>query len=87
MTTSSIPSRRLNFALALLASALFVGLAYLMLLGAFSRYWSDDFCFLAASQTSPNLWAALQKIYLSWSNRYANMALIGLAQLFVAAAS
>lgn len=65
-----------------LAGALLLGLAYLMFIGTFSRYWADDFCYLANFQNSPNLLAAVQKSYSSWSNRYANVILFNTAQLF-----
>jgi len=57
-------------------------LAFLMYIGTFTRYWADDFCYVMISENSGNIFEAVQAIYISWSNRYANALLVGAVNLF-----
>ncbi len=57
-------------------------LTFLMYVGTFTRHWTDDFCYVMVVESSSNIFEAIQIIYTSWSNRYANALLVGAVNLF-----
>ncbi|MFO7584299.1 MAG: hypothetical protein R6W69_06175, partial [Anaerolineales bacterium] len=64
---------------------LLTGLAalfFLAYIGFYSRYWADDFCYLVTVQNSDSIYQAMRVIYTTWSNRYANVLLVGMVDFF-----
>ncbi len=57
-------------------------LLFLMFVGSFSRYWADDFCYVSIVQNAANLFDAVRMVYVTWSNRYTNVLLVGLLSPF-----
>lgn len=51
-------------------------------LGFFTRYIADDYCFGAALKNAPNFFAAQMNWYVSWSGRYSATFLVSLGDLF-----
>lgn len=74
--------RILNAVLSIQGMTGLAALAFLMYIGAFTRHWADDFCYVVISEGSSNIFEAIQVIYTSWSNRYANVLLVGAVNLF-----
>lgn len=75
----------LNFLDAALWLQLLTGLAalfFLAYIGFYSRYWADDFCYLVIVQNSDSIYQAMRVIYTTWSNRYANVLLVGMVDFF-----
>jgi hypothetical protein len=50
-------------------------------LGYFSRYYADDYC-LTSSLLRSGFWKTELGLYLSWSDRFADLPLVGLSELF-----
>jgi hypothetical protein len=74
--------RILDAALSIQGMTGLAALAFLMYIGTFTRHWADDFCYVVVSESSSNIFEAIQVIYTSWSNRYANVLLVGAVNLF-----
>jgi len=54
-------------------------------LGSFSRYYADDYC-LTAGLIKSGFWKTELGLYISWSNRFADLPMVGLSELFGRAA-
>ncbi len=72
----------LPIALAVLSTALVVGLFVFAYLGFFSRYGADDYCFSRTIFKSDNIIQAASAWYLNTSNRYTTMLLVGISEWF-----
>ena len=76
------PQRILDVALSIQGMTGLAALTFLMYIGTFTRHWTDDFCYVMVAESSSNIFEAIQVIYTSWSNRYANVLLVGAVNLF-----
>lgn len=74
--------RILDAALSIQGMTGLAALTFLMYIGTFTRHWTDDFCYVMVAESSNNIFEAIQVIYTSWSNRYANVLLVGAVNLF-----
>lgn len=58
-----------------------VALCLYAYLGNFSRYYADDYC-LTSSLLKSGFWRTEIGLYLSWSNRFSDLPLLSLSELF-----
>ncbi len=51
-------------------------------IGIFSRYLADDYCHSSSIMTSSNIFDAIVRNYMGWSDRYSNLLFVQLTDLF-----